>query len=175
LVNHKADQADPLPDGFCRSEQPRGFVVITGVSDQTGEAFEDVGNARLRFGFGGTRQRSDCSDDASCNACSTPEFPGSRRPRRAGCRSRFRPARSAGHGREERASIALASNLPFGEWGSVFPTRDWSPRSSTAHVQRSYPRNRHPVLSPAHQQGPDIRPQDETRINGHMKQRRAPN
>lgn len=23
--------------------------------------------------------------------------------------------------REERASIAVASNLPFGEWGSVFP------------------------------------------------------
>jgi DNA replication protein DnaC len=23
--------------------------------------------------------------------------------------------------REERASVAVASNLPFGEWGSVFP------------------------------------------------------
>jgi DNA replication protein DnaC len=34
--------------------------------------------------------------------------------------------------REERASIALASNLPFSEWGSVFP----DPRLVAAIVDR---------------------------------------
>ena len=34
--------------------------------------------------------------------------------------------------REERASIALASNLPFSEWGSVFP----DPRLLAAIVDR---------------------------------------
>ncbi len=34
--------------------------------------------------------------------------------------------------REERASIAIASNLPFSEWGSVFP----DPRLVAAIVDR---------------------------------------
>lgn len=34
--------------------------------------------------------------------------------------------------REERASVALASNLPFSEWGSVFP----DPRLVAAIVDR---------------------------------------
>jgi hypothetical protein len=49
--------------------------------------------------------------------------------------------------REERASIALASNLPFSEWGSVFP----DPRLVAGdrrqnHLQRTHPRNRHRLL-----------------------------
>jgi DNA replication protein DnaC len=48
--------------------------------------------------------------------------------------------------REERASIALASNLPFSEWGSVFP----DPRLVAAIVDRitfnAHPRNRHRLL-----------------------------
>ena len=55
--------------------------------------------------------------------------------------------------REERASIAIATNLPFSEWGSVFPDpqarrRHRRPR----HLQRAHPRNRHPVLPTPHQQ-----------------------
>jgi DNA replication protein DnaC len=34
--------------------------------------------------------------------------------------------------REERASIAIATNLPFGEWGTVFP----DPRLVAAIVDR---------------------------------------
>ena len=34
--------------------------------------------------------------------------------------------------REERASVAIATNLPFSEWGTVFPDPASSPRSSTA-------------------------------------------
>ncbi|HEV7192172.1 MAG TPA: ATP-binding protein [Jatrophihabitantaceae bacterium] len=36
------------------------------------------------------------------------------------------------HRREERASIAIATNLPFSEWGSVFP----DPRLVAAIVDR---------------------------------------
>jgi hypothetical protein len=36
LVNHEADHAHALPHGFCRSEEPRSFVVTTGGSDQIG-------------------------------------------------------------------------------------------------------------------------------------------
>ena len=46
--------------------------------------------------------------------------------------------------REERASIAIATNLPFSEWGTVVPRpaprrRDRRP----GHLQRPHPRNRH--------------------------------
>jgi DNA replication protein DnaC len=48
--------------------------------------------------------------------------------------------------REERASIAIATNLPFSEWGSVFPTLAWSPPSSTASP--STPTSSKPAPSP---------------------------
>ena len=58
--------------------------------------------------------------------------------------------------REERASIAIATNLPFSEWGSVFP----DPRLVAAIVDR-VTFNAHiletgtPVLPAAHQQDHD--------------------
>lgn len=55
--------------------------------------------------------------------------------------------------REERASIAIGTNLPFSEWGTVFP--DPSPRRChrrPRHLQRPHRRNRHPVLPARHQQ-----------------------
>ncbi len=33
--------------------------------------------------------------------------------------------------REEKASIATGSNLPFSEWGSITPDPAWWPPSST--------------------------------------------
>jgi hypothetical protein len=55
--------------------------------------------------------------------------------------------------REERASIAIATNLPFSEWRTVFPTPRLVAASSTgSHRQRPHPRNRHPVLPATHQQ-----------------------
>jgi DNA replication protein DnaC len=59
--------------------------------------------------------------------------------------------------REERASIAVGTNLPV-EWGTVFP----DPRLVAAivvsrHVQRPHPRDRHPVLPARYQQ--DKQPQ----------------
>ena len=48
--------------------------------------------------------------------------------------------------REERASIAIASNLPFSEWGTVSPTHAWSPPSSTGSP--STPTSSRPAPSP---------------------------
>jgi transposase len=55
--------------------------------------------------------------------------------------------------REERASIAIATNLPFSEWGERVPRpsarrRDRRPR----HLQRPHPRDRDRVLPATHQQ-----------------------
>jgi DNA replication protein DnaC len=48
--------------------------------------------------------------------------------------------------REERASVAIATNLPFSEWGTVFPDPAWSPPSSTASP--STPTSSRPAPSP---------------------------
>jgi DNA replication protein DnaC len=55
--------------------------------------------------------------------------------------------------REERASIAIGTNLPFSEWGNRLPRpppgrRDRRP----GHLQRPHPRDRHPVLPAPHHQ-----------------------
>ena len=48
--------------------------------------------------------------------------------------------------REERASIAIGTNLPFSEWGPSSPTPAWSPRSSTRLP--STPTSSRPAPSP---------------------------
>ena len=48
--------------------------------------------------------------------------------------------------REERASIAIGTNLPFSEWGTVFPDPASSPPSSTASP--STPTSSRPAPSP---------------------------
>ncbi|MGI8433946.1 MAG: ATP-binding protein [Nocardioidaceae bacterium] len=54
--------------------------------------------------------------------------------------------------REERVSIAIATNLSFSEWGSVFPDlRVVAAIVDRVTFQRSHPRNRQPVLPVAHQ------------------------
>ncbi len=54
--------------------------------------------------------------------------------------------------REERASVALASNFRSQSGVQCSPTPGSSQPSSTSHLQRSHPRNRYPVLPAAHQQ-----------------------
>ena len=54
--------------------------------------------------------------------------------------------------RDKKASIGIGTNLPFSEWGTVFP----DPRLVAAIVdrgrlQRPHPRDRHPVLPARHQ------------------------
>ena len=49
----EADCAHALPNALCRAEEPGGFAVTAGVAGQSGEAFEDVGNAQVRLDFGG--------------------------------------------------------------------------------------------------------------------------
>ena len=75
--------------------------------------------------------------------------------------------------REERASIAIATNLPFSEWGTRVPRpppgrRHRRPR----HLQRPHPRNRHPVLPAAHQQ--DHRPTQARQLTSGHKQGSRP-
>ena len=58
--------------------------------------------------------------------------------------------------REEKASVAVASNLPFSEWGTVIP----DPRLVAAivdrrHLQRPHHRDRHQQLPPAHHPHPN--------------------
>ncbi|MEP6631225.1 MAG: hypothetical protein ABJA89_12185 [Lapillicoccus sp.] len=48
--------------------------------------------------------------------------------------------------REERASNAIATNLPFCEWGTVFPDPASSPPWSTEHLQGPHPPDRQQVL-----------------------------
>src|SRR5689334_3346720 len=48
--------------------------------------------------------------------------------------------------RDERASIAIGTNLPFSEWGTSSPTPAWSPRSSTGSP--STPTSSRPAPSP---------------------------
>ena len=48
--------------------------------------------------------------------------------------------------REERASIAIGTNLPFSEWAPSSPTPAWSPRSSTGSP--STPTSSRPAPSP---------------------------
>ncbi|WP_240437694.1 ATP-binding protein [Sciscionella marina] len=59
--------------------------------------------------------------------------------------------------REECASIRLATNLPFSEWGTVFGTpassRPWSTGSRSTHT----PRDRHRILPATHQKNPQLR------------------
>jgi hypothetical protein len=59
--------------------------------------------------------------------------------------------------REERASIAIGTNLPFSEWGTVFPTPASSPPSSTASPSTPTSSRPAPVLPARHQQ--DQQPQ----------------
>ena len=55
--------------------------------------------------------------------------------------------------REERASIAIGTNLPFSEWGTVFPDPRLVARHRRPdHLQRPHHRDRHPVLPARHQQ-----------------------
>jgi hypothetical protein len=63
--------------------------------------------------------------------------------------------------REERASIAIATNLPFSEWGAVFPDPGSSPRSSIGSP--STPTSSRPAPSPtgyAPARTPAARPAD---------------
>lgn len=54
--------------------------------------------------------------------------------------------------REERTSIADATNLPFSEGGTVLPDPRPVPPSSTASPAMATPENRHPVLPATHPQ-----------------------
>jgi DNA replication protein DnaC len=68
--------------------------------------------------------------------------------------------------REEKASVALASNLPLSEWGTVIPDPPPSRRHRRPrHLQRPHPRDRHQQLPPPHHPHPDP-PQD--RLNTHQ-------
>jgi DNA replication protein DnaC len=61
--------------------------------------------------------------------------------------------------RDECASIAIGTNLPFSEWGTVFP--DPPPRRRDrrpGHLQRPHHRNRHPLLPASRQQDRQPRP-----------------
>jgi hypothetical protein len=84
-------------------------------------------------------------------------------------RTRLRPDRPRGAEllfqiiaeREERASIAIATNLPFSEWGAVFPDPGSSPRSSIGSP--STPTSSRPAPSPtgyAPARTPAARPAD---------------
>jgi hypothetical protein len=57
LMDREADYADAMPDNFCGSEEPRGFVVATVLAGQTGETLQDVGNAEERLDSRRERER----------------------------------------------------------------------------------------------------------------------
>jgi hypothetical protein len=49
VIDFEPYHPDALPDGLCRAEEPRGFVVITGLTGQIGEDLEDVGDTNVRL------------------------------------------------------------------------------------------------------------------------------
>ena len=57
VIDLEPDRAHALPDAVCRAEEPGRFAVTAGLAGQSGEAFEDVGDAQVRLDVGGTRQR----------------------------------------------------------------------------------------------------------------------
>ena len=57
VIDLEPDRAHALPDGRCRAEEPGRFAVTAGVAGQSGEAFQDVGDAQVRLDVGGTRER----------------------------------------------------------------------------------------------------------------------
>jgi hypothetical protein len=45
-----------LPNTLCRAEEPGRFAVTAGIAGQSGDAFEDVRDERVRLDFGAARE-----------------------------------------------------------------------------------------------------------------------
>jgi hypothetical protein len=55
----------------------------------------------------------------------------------------------------KKASVAVASNLPFSEWGQIIPDPRLVAHRRSCHLQRPHHRNRHRQLPVAHHPPPD--------------------